>query len=71
MEKSVKIIIAAMVIVTTITIVFFALGDKKDTESQGKFNIVTTTFSTYDFTRQIVGDKATITYLLGPRNRCT
>ena len=38
----------------------------KNVIKSNKLNIVVTTFSTYDFTRQIVGDKADITFLLGP-----
>ena len=38
----------------------------KNVIESNKLNIVVTTFSTYDFTRQIVGDKADITFLLGP-----
>lgn len=38
----------------------------KASNKTDKLSIVTTTFSTYDFTRQIVGDKAEITLLLDP-----
>ena len=38
----------------------------EQTASDGKINIVTTIFPPYDFTRQIVGDKANVTMLLAP-----
>lgn len=66
MNKSIKIVIFATLILVVLIFVVLAVSNKANTENDGKINIVTTTFSTYDFTRQIVGDKAKITYLLGP-----
>ncbi len=66
MNKTIKIIIFAIVVIIAIVGVVFAFGGSKKENESGKLNIVTTTFSTYDFTRQIVGNKANITYLLGP-----
>lgn len=66
MNKTVKIIIFAAIVIIAIVGVAFAFSSNKNESDNGKLNIVTTTFSTYDFTRQIVGDNAKITYLLGP-----
>ena len=66
MNKNIKIIIFAIIIIIAFVGVAFALSGSKNSNDKGKLNIVTTTFSTYDFTRQIVGDNAKITYLLGP-----
>ena len=38
----------------------------KDKEKSGKLSIVCTLFPQYDFTRQLVGDKAQVTLLLTP-----
>ncbi|MBR6034126.1 MAG: zinc ABC transporter substrate-binding protein [Clostridia bacterium] len=66
MNRNIKIIIFAMAIIIAIVGVAFALSSNKNNDKDGKLNIVTTTFSTYDFARQIAGDKANVTYLLGP-----
>jgi len=65
--RNVKIVIAIAIILLILGIpVGLSLNGRNKIEDNGKLNIVTTTFSSYDFTRQIVGDKANITYLLGP-----
>ena len=65
MNRNVKIIIIIAVLVVIAGIVCaFTMKDKN--VDNGKINIVATTFSTYDFARQIAGDNANITYLLGP-----
>ena len=66
MNRNIKIILCAIVVIIALVVVAFAFGGKKQNNDNEKLNIVTTTFSTYDFTRQIVGDNAKITYLLGP-----
>ena len=66
MSKNKKIIILATIIIITIGIVMAIFVKPKNTKKTDKLNVVATTFSTYDFTRQIVGDKADITFLLGP-----
>ena len=66
MNKNIKIIFLAIIIIIAIVFVAFVFATKTGSRNEGKLNIVTTTFSTYDFTRQIVGDNAKITYLLGP-----
>lgn len=67
MNKSIKIIIAALVIIAIAVGVFAVLYKNKNANpDNGKINIVATTFSTYDFARQIAGDNANITFLLGP-----
>lgn len=66
MTKIKKVIILATIIIITIGIVMAIFIKPKNTQKGDKLNVVVTTFSTYDFTRQIVGDKADITFLLGP-----
>ncbi len=66
MKKSIIVAFVAVIIVFIFLAIAFATGDNNKKENDGKLSIVTTTFSSYDFTRQIVEDKANITYLLGP-----
>ena len=66
MSKNKKVIILATIIIITLGIVMAIFIKPKNTQKGDKLNVVVTTFSTYDFTRQIVGDKADITFLLGP-----
>ena len=66
MNKSTKmVIIVAIIIVIAILIIGITTKPKNNNKS-GKLNIVATTFSTYDFSKQIVGDNAEVTFLLGP-----
>ena len=67
MSKNLKIIIIVIVILLIAIISFsFSLKGKKSEDSSNKLNIVVTTFSTYDFTKQIVQNNAEVTYLMGP-----
>ena len=66
MTKNKKIIIIALIIILIIGILMVIFVKPKASNKTDKLSIVTTTFSTYDFTRQIVGDKAEVTLLLGP-----
>lgn len=66
MSKNKKVIILATIIIITIGIVMAIFIKPRNTQQTDKLRIVTTTFSTYDFARQIVGDKAEVTLLLGP-----
>ena len=66
MSKNRKIILIVAVIAVVLAVICsYSLKDRKKNES-GKLSIVTTTFSTYDFSKQIVGDKVDVVYLLGP-----
>ena len=64
MKKIIEIILLIIVIILVAGILFFAKKDSK--KDNDKLNIVVTTFSSYDFTKQIVGEEANVTYLLGP-----
>ena len=67
MSREKKIVLIAIIILLLIGIVIaISLRDRKIEEKGDKLNIVTTTFSCYDFSRQIVGDKANVNFLLGP-----
>ena len=66
MSRNIKIILCAIIFMIAFVVIAFVLGASKEKTDNGKISIVTTTFSTYDFTRQIVGNNANITYLLGP-----
>lgn len=66
MTKNKKIIIISLIIILIIGILMVIFVKPKANNKTDKLSIVTTTFSTYDFARQIVGDKAEVTLLLGP-----
>lgn len=67
MNRNLKIIsIVVIIAVVLIAICSYSLKDRKTNKDSDKLSIVVTTFSTYDFSRQIVGDNADVTYLLGP-----
>ena len=66
MSKNKKVIILATIIIIIIGIVMAIFIKPKNNKKSDKLNIVTTTFSTYDFAKQIVGDKAEVVFLLGP-----
>ena len=66
MTKNKKIIIIALIIILIIGILMVIFVKPKASNKTDKLSIVTTTFSTYDFARQIVGDRAEVTLLLGP-----
>ncbi len=66
MSKNKKIIMIVIIILIIVGILMAIFVKPKNTQKTDKLNVVATTFSTYDFTRQIVGDKADITFLLGP-----
>ena len=66
MSKNKKIILIATIIIAIICIIIGFSANKQKLSKNDKLNIVVTTFSTYDFAKQIVGDKADVTFLLGP-----
>ena len=66
MSKNKKIIMIVTIILIIVGILMAIFVKPKNTRKTDKLKVVATTFSTYDFTRQIVGDKADITFLLGP-----
>ena len=67
MSKNTKIIIISAIIVAILAVICsFSLKDRKGATKSDKLNVVVTTFSTYDFSKQIVGDNAEVTFLLGP-----
>lgn len=66
MSKNLKIIIIAAIILIVTVIAIGVTVKPKNNKKNGKLSIVTTTFSTYDFAKQIVGDKAEVIDLLGP-----
>ncbi len=66
MSKNKKIIMIVTIILIIVGILMAIFVKPKNTRKTDKLNVVATTFSTYDFTRQIVGNKADITFLLGP-----
>ena len=66
MSKNKKIILIATIIIAIICAIIGFSANKPRFLKSDKLNIVVTTFSTYDFAKQIVGDKADVTFLLGP-----
>ena len=66
MSKNIKITIFVIAAILVFGIVLAVTYKKDNGEDNGKLNIVTTTFSCYDFSKQVAGDKANVTFLLGP-----
>lgn len=67
MSKNKKIAIYLVIfIIAILTIGSIAINNNQENIDNDKLKIVATTFSTYDFSRQIVGEDANVTYLLGP-----
>lgn len=64
-KKLILIIVVIAIIGSLIAIMLFSNGVKNQV-STDKLSIVVTTFSAYDFVRQIASDHVEITYLLGP-----
>ena len=65
-KKLMWILLASIIIVILIAICFLGTGIKNKNDSSGKITIAVTTFSAYDFVKQIAGDKVQLIYLLGP-----
>ena len=67
MSKNKKIAMYLVIfIIAILTIGSIAINNNQENIDNDKLKIVATTFSTYDFSRQIVGEDANVTYLLGP-----
>lgn len=67
MNKNVKIILCVIAIFAIFLVILdMSLKQSNKEENNGKLNIVVTTFSSYDFSKQITGNKANITFLVGP-----
>lgn len=64
-KKLILIIVVIALIGSLIAIMLFSNGVKSQV-STDKLSVVVTTFSAYDFVRQIGSDNVEITYLLGP-----
>ncbi len=65
MKKKILILVLCVIIIAVITLFVLAFNKNKANDNN-KINVVVTTFSTYDFVRQIAGDTVNIEYLLGP-----
>jgi len=65
--KKIGLMVALILIIIAIGAAFAFSNNGKNAEGDnGKINIVTTTFATYDFAKQIAGDRANVTFLMGP-----
>ncbi len=64
MQRLIKLICAALCV--CLAFGFAGCTENEDKENDGKLNIVCTLFPQYDFTRQLVGEKAEVTLLLTP-----
>ena len=65
MKKYISILLAAVLVLACLSAC--GTSDKPaDADNSEKLSVVTTIFPQYDFTRQIVGDKADVTMLLKP-----
>ena len=67
MDRNKKIVVCIAIAIIGITLVLCGISanTRKNIDSS-KLSIVTTTFSTYDFAKQIAGDKANVTLLMEP-----
>ena len=66
MNRNLKIILATVLIIVVAFGTIFAIRARNKKKQDGKLNIVVTTFSCYDFSKQITGDNANVTLLLKP-----
>ena len=67
MDRSIRIAICLIIVAVIILIaLFIADSNKRRMYDDSKLSIVATTFSCYDFAKQIVGDKAKVTLLMEP-----
>ena len=64
--KKTILILVLIVIITGLIIAVVYNSNKDTTPSNENLNIVVTSFSTYDFIRQIAGDNVNLTFLMGP-----
>ena len=65
LKKVLFLVMLIAIIVSFIAIIALSSAKRKE-KSTDKIDVVVTNFPAYDFVRQIAGDKANITYLLGP-----
>ena len=70
-KKVILSIIAVLIILGSLYIIIN--GKNYRYEASNKINIVSSNFASYDFLRAIIGDNDDIelTFLVGPRKRCT
>ena len=69
MKRLISIILIVILVISSFTGCQSKIRVKSEEEKTGsdkKISVVTTIFPQYDFTRQIVGDKAEVTMLLAP-----
>jgi zinc transport system substrate-binding protein len=64
--KKIILIIVVIIFVLLIVCAIILKKHEKIENKNGKLNVVVTSFSAYDFVRQIAGDKVNLTFLLGP-----
>lgn len=66
-KKITLTILLVLVIIVGILLTLFSIKKiNKENKKEDKLNIVVTSFSTYDFVKHIVGDRANVEFLLGP-----
>lgn len=65
MKKIILICLLVLIIIGIVITLNFK-GNSKIQNDNGKLNVVVTTFSTYDFVRQVAGNEVNLTFLLGP-----
>lgn len=71
--KKIILIIFMVLVVLAGIIIGIVTGQKEKSNSEDKIEIVTSNFACYDFLRAIVGEQENVelTFLLGPRKRCS
>ena len=66
--KKIISIILLVIILVAIIILMFRTNNRIEYTNKEKMTVVVTTFSSYDFVRQIAGDNVNLIFLLGPRS---
>ena len=67
MDRNKEIVLCLAIVVICVIMILTGLStNKKNKKDDSKLSIVATTFSCYDFAKQIVGDKANVTLLMDP-----
>jgi zinc transport system substrate-binding protein len=64
-SKKILLICIAIAIIAAVVVVMAKGGTQQKTDN-GKLNVSVTSFTAYDFVRQIAGDKVNLTFLLNP-----
>lgn len=65
-KKIMLIALLAIIVISSLALLFLSNKESKQGKENGKLNVVVTSFSTYDFVKQVAGDKVDLKLLLDP-----